>query len=64
MNLTWPANATKPIASLTGHKDRVVALAFSPDRCFLASAAHDGTCRVWDVAHSKAREPAVIYKPG
>ena len=36
MNSTLPTNLAKPIASLTGHTDRIVALAFSPDRCLLA----------------------------
>lgn len=52
----------QPIATLQGHAGRVTALCFSSDRCMLASAATDGTARLWDVARSKPRERAVIQK--
>lgn len=39
-----------PMATLRGHKDMMMGLAFSPDRKLLASASHDGTARLWDVA--------------
>jgi WD40 repeat protein len=64
MNSTLPANLAKPIASLTGHTDRVTALAFSPDRCFLASASQDGSGRIWDVAHRKPRDRGVLNNHG
>jgi WD40 repeat protein len=38
------------IATLRGHSDRVVALAFSADRSLLASGSWDGTAKVWDIA--------------
>jgi len=45
------AAASSPgIASLTGHTDRVHAVAFSPDGRTLVSGSYDGTARLWDVA--------------
>src|SRR5205814_9232262 len=45
------AAASRPgIASLTGHTDRVHAVAFSPDGHTLGSGSYDGTARLWDVA--------------
>ena len=45
------AAASRPgIASLTGHTDRVHAVAFSRDGRTLLSGSYDGTARLWDVA--------------
>ena len=45
------AAASRPgIASLTGHTDRIHAVAFSPDGHTLLSGSYDGTARLWDVA--------------
>jgi WD40 repeat protein len=52
------------VAELRGHTDGVIALAFTSDRCLLASGARDGTARVWDVAGSKPGERSVIRKAG
>ncbi len=41
------------VASLTGHRGEVQALACSPDGGRLASASADGTLRVWDVAAAR-----------
>jgi len=38
--------------SLTGHKDAVNSVAFSPAGCLLASASRDGTIRVWNLCDS------------
>jgi cytochrome c len=47
----WPARpGAQPARVLEGHTEPVVALALSPDGRRLASAAWDGTGRVWDVA--------------
>jgi WD40 repeat protein len=40
---------------LEGHTDRVMAVAVAPDGKSLASAAMDGTVRVWDAAAGKER---------
>ncbi|MBM3981128.1 MAG: WD40 repeat domain-containing protein [Planctomycetes bacterium] len=55
--------AAKLLATFRGHTGAVCALAFSPDRCLLASAAADGSARVWDVASSKPGERACVRKP-
>jgi WD40 repeat protein len=38
---------------LTGHQDRVSAVAFSPDSRLLLTGSWDGTARLWDLATSK-----------
>jgi WD40 repeat protein len=37
--------------TLCGHTDKIWAVAFSSDNQFLASASHDGTVKVWEVAN-------------
>ena len=53
------AAASRPgIASLTGHTDRVHAVAFSPDGHTLLSGSYDGTARLWDMAtHRQIGDP-------
>jgi cytochrome c len=52
----WPARpGAHPVRVLEGHSEPVVALALSPDGKLLASAAWDGTARVWDLATATAR---------
>src|SRR5579871_858747 len=60
---TGAANPAKLIAELKGHTDAVTALAFSTDRCLLASASRDGSARVWTIA-SKPGERAVLRRSG
>jgi RNA polymerase sigma factor (sigma-70 family) len=48
----WDVATGKELHRLTGHKDTVTSLAFSPDGKTLASGAqrYDATLRLWDVA--------------
>jgi serine/threonine-protein kinase len=66
-NLKWTGKAkaerpaaseddAKTIAILQGHTSWVVALAFSPDRNLLASAAVQGNVRLWDFSGKKPGE--------
>ena len=52
------ASATSIVAmTLKGHTNAVVDLAHDPNSMYaLASASHDGTCRVWDVRSTKAEK--------
>lgn len=39
----------RPLATLQGHEGRVARTAFHPTGAYVASAAFDGTWRLWDV---------------
>jgi WD40 repeat protein len=45
----WDAATGTRVASLAGHRGKVMCLAFSPDGKRLASGSHDRDVRLWDV---------------
>jgi len=47
--LVWDLRTGTQRFRLTGHKDRITALDFSPDGRLLASASWDGTAGLWEV---------------
>jgi WD40 repeat protein len=59
-----PAQAAKLLAELKGHASTVTTLAFTADRCLLASAARDGAARIWAVASSKPGERSALARSG
>jgi hypothetical protein len=51
-----PSNASataKPLTTIKGHTDSILALAFAPDGATIASASYDRLVKVWDVATGK-----------
>jgi cytochrome c len=51
----WNAGEPAPVAVLQGHTAPIVALAVSPDGATLASAAWDGSVRLWPLAGGAPR---------
>ncbi len=45
----WELASGNKLATLAGHKNRIVALGFRSDGRLLASASWDGTARIWDL---------------
>src|SRR6516165_6171593 len=44
-----PVIITQPQATLLGHTDQVLAVAFHPNGAMLASGSQDNTIRLWDL---------------
>lgn len=53
--LIWPGEGTVPARILEGHEAPVAGLALSPDGLTLASAAWDGTVRLWPLRGGNPR---------
>lgn len=56
------AQEPKLRATLKGHTNAVVAVAFSPDSKSLASASYDGTLKLWDMTTGKEQATLGEYK--
>ncbi len=49
----WDTATGKEIKTLSGHKNVVIGVSFSPDGKMLASASADNTVKLWDTATGK-----------
>jgi|GEM_PF-2353958 len=52
--LACPAAAGEAVRTMSGHRDYVMAVAYSPDSRYLASGSFDGTAVIWDAASGRA----------
>jgi hypothetical protein len=56
----WDAETLREVAVLRGHKEGVVAAAYSTDGNALASAGLDGTIRLWDLTKAEPKVTQVL----
>jgi serine/threonine-protein kinase len=59
--LSFSGPNAAPVATLSGHKAAVTALAFSPDGKALASADADGSVKLWRLSHAGKETTALRY---
>ena len=52
----WRSNGFKKVGTLSGHTERPLYLAWSPDKSTLLSVSSDETMRFWEFCPSKARK--------
>jgi WD40 repeat protein len=53
----------RPVHSLTGHKDRITSVVYSYDGRWIATAAWDGTARLWDAQTGKEERRLDMPEP-
>jgi WD40 repeat protein len=53
--MSWDIPDRRPMATFTGHGDRINQLTYSPDGRTLATASYDGTVRLWDVTTGEVK---------
>jgi WD40 repeat protein len=53
--ILWDMATGQPLKRLSGHKDAVTSVTFSPDGKTFASGSYDGTIILWDVASWKTQ---------
>jgi WD40 repeat protein len=60
----WDPDTGRLIGNLVGHKDQVVALAFSPDGRRIISASIDRIIRIWDANNGSTLGTTIVARNG
>jgi WD40 repeat protein/serine/threonine protein kinase len=60
----WDLAEGRPVRTLTGHKDQVVCIRFSPDQKMIATTSWDATVRLWEAATGKVLAVLTGHKAG
>ncbi|RHN76306.1 putative transcription factor WD40-like family [Medicago truncatula] len=59
----WKYPSMLKMADLNGHTSKVLHMAQSPDGCKVASAANDGTVKIWNIFGNPAAAPKTNNEP-